>query len=741
MGKTEELINSLKESQFYRGQITHELNIGAREAHYADNILLTPAQSAYLKNFGIAQIYTHQAEALENFNSGKNTVLTTPTASGKSLAFNLPALSSIEKGLKCLYIFPAKALSNDQLISIEKMRKASGLDFVSGVYDGDTDAAVKARLRRDASLIITNPYELHQILPYHSKFTSFYSSLDLIVLDEAHRYRGVFGSNIAFLMRRLLRICSYYGSNPKIIAASGSISRAEEFMHKLTGLAFKEVKNSGAPSSPKKIIFWDPAKNIDKSAVTQAKDLLLACTGKNLQTLVFTKSRKMAESIRIWASRENKNGAEILSYRSGYSADLRRETENKFKNGIARAIVSTNALELGIDIGGLDCVIMAGYPGSVSSFWQQAGRAGRSGREAIIFFIPSEDAMERYILKYPDTVISGAFESPGISLENHNIAAGQILCAIAELPCAPDNPLMPDTCALNIIPELEKQGVLKRTARGLIYSGAIRPHDAVSLDSSGPASVKLKVDGRILEELPLSRTYNTAHKGAVHLYNGETYLIKELDLSSGEATAVKEPADYVTEPVTEEDVSILYVKKKIDFENFSIFFGDVNVTEFFKGFRKKQAGRMLGQEAMFLPPLKFNTEAVWFEISHEAEKELLEKRYDLDGSLHAAEHAMIGMAPLITMCDRNDIGGRSYSFHKAGRPCIFVYDGYEGGIGIAEKLFETYGIWLKITQANVNSCTCEKGCPSCVYSPKCGNNNEPIDKKGSLELLNLILRK
>jgi len=736
MGKIDELISSLKEASFYRGQIIHELDIPEKEASYADNLNLTHAQSAYLKNSGITRIYTHQAEALNNYNAGKNTVLTTPTASGKSLAFNLPALSAIEKSRKCLYIFPAKALSNDQLITIEKMRETSGLDFMSGVYDGDTDAALKARLRRDASIIITNPYELHQILPYHSKFADFYSSLDLIVLDEAHRYRGVFGSNIAFLMRRLLRICSYYGSSPRIMAASGSIRRAEEFMDKLTGLSFNEIKNSGAPAVAKKIVFWDAAKNVDKSAVTQAKDLLLASAGEELQTLVFTKSRKMAESIRMWASREDPSGMEILSYRAGYSADLRREIENKLKTGKARAIVSTNALELGIDIGGLDCVIMAGYPGTVSSFWQQSGRAGRAGREAVIFFIPSEDAMEQYILKYPETVMTGAFESASISLENPNITAGQILCALAELPCSPDNTLFTDTCAMQIIPELENQGVIKRTARGLMYSGGIRPHDAVSLDSSGPASVKLKVDGRILEELPLSRAYETAHKGAVHLYNGESYIIQELDLSRGEATAVLEAADYVTEPVTDEEVKILSVKKKVDFEGFCMCFGDVNVTEFFKGYRRKKSGRVLGQETMTLPPLTFNTEAVWFDISHEIENKILKNRFDLDGSLHAAEHALIGMAPLIAMCDRNDTGGRSYNAYMGGNPMIFVYDGYEGGIGIAEKLFETHENWLKITIENVSSCPCKTGCPSCVYSPKCGNNNNPIDKNGALVVLN-----
>ncbi|MBN2755088.1 MAG: DUF1998 domain-containing protein [Candidatus Goldbacteria bacterium] len=738
MGKIDLLIQDIEISKYYRGQIIKTVTLPESPARYCDTdrLILTPAQKKYLEALNLKNLYIHQAEAIKNHNNGLNSVLTTPTASGKSLAFNLPALSEIEKGRSCLYIYPAKALSNDQLISIEKMNSLSCLNFVSGVYDGDTDANTKQRLRREASVIITNPYELHQILPYHSKFADFYSRLSLIVLDEAHRYRGVFGSNIAFLIRRLLRVCNYYGVKPAVTAASGSIKNAPQFMYKLTGLPFEEISENGAPLAGKKIIFWDASKNSEKSPVTQAKDLLLSCTNNGLQTLVFTKSRRMAESIRMWASQED-GLLDIASYRAGYTPELRREIENNLKTGKSKAIISTNALELGIDIGGLDSVIMAGYPGTVSSFWQQSGRAGRSGKESVIFFIPSEDAMEQYILKFPETVMTRSFESANVSLENPNITAGQVLCALAELPYPSEgensSTMFSDTGADLIIPELEKQGVIKHTARGLIYSGGVRPHDAVSLDSSGPLSVKVKVDGKTLEELPLSRAYETAHKGAVHLYNGETYIITELDLAQGEATAEKKSADYVTEPVTEEEVKILALKKKINFNGFSLCYGDVNVTEFFKGYRRKKAGRTLGQENLVLPPLTFNTQAVWFDMSPSVISAV--SGFDLDGSMHAAEHAVIGMAPIIAMCDRDDIGGRSYSTYTNGNPVIFVYDGYEGGIGIAEKLFDSYKDWLRITLNNVSSCACEKGCPVCVFSPKCGNGNNPIDKPGSVEIL------
>jgi DEAD/DEAH box helicase domain-containing protein len=743
MGKIDSLIQDIEMSRYYRGQMVKSVLIPATPARYTDANAaeLSPAQKKYLEGLALKDLYVHQAQAVINHNNGLNSVLTTPTASGKSLAFNLPALSEIEKGRSCLYIYPAKALSNDQLLSIEKMNSLSGLNFISGVYDGDTDANTKQRLRREASVIITNPYELHQILPYHSKFADFYSRLGLIVLDEAHRYRGVFGSNIAFLIRRLLRICSYYGVKPAITAASGSIKNAAQFMNKLTGLPFTQINENGAPLAAKRIIFWDAAKNTEKSAVTQAKDLLLSCTRGDLQTLVFTKSRKMAESIRMWASQED-SSLDIASYRAGYTPELRREIENNLKTGKSKAIISTNALELGIDIGGLDSVIMAGYPGTVSSFWQQSGRAGRSGKESVIFFIPSEDAMEQYILKFPETVMTQSFESANVSLENPNITAGQVLCALAELPFPSEgednNTLFSDTGAGIIIPELEKQGVIKRTARGLIYSGGVRPHDAVSLDSSGPASIKLKVDGRILEELTLTRAYETAHKGAVHLYNGESYVITDLDLSQGEAAAEKKTADYVTEPVTEEEVKILDLKKKIDFEGFSLCYGDVNVTEFFKGYRRKKAGRTLGQENLELPPLTFNTQSVWFDFSPEITANISKQHFDPDGSMHAAEHAVIGMAPIIAMCDREDLGGRSYSTYVNGNPVIFVYDTFEGGIGISEKLFESFNDWLKLSLNNVSSCTCEKGCPACVFSPKCGNGNNPIDKSGSIEVLKIL---
>lgn len=742
MGKIELLIKDIEMSRYYRGQMVKTLTVPASPAVYnTEDLRFSPPLSKYLEGLGLKNLYTHQAEAVINHRNKLNSVLTTPTASGKSLAFNLPALSEIENGRTCLYIYPAKALSNDQLLSIDKMNELSGLDFISGVYDGDTDSATKQRLRRDASVIITNPYELHQILPHHSKFADFYSKLGLIVLDEAHRYRGVFGSNIAFLMRRLLRICRYYGAQPQITAASGSIKNAGSFMEKLTSLPFSVINKNGAPLAEKKIIFWDASLNPEKSAVTQAKDLLLSCARGGLQTLVFTKSRKMAESIRMWACREDST-IDISSYRAGYTPKLRREIEDSLKTGKSRAIISTNALELGIDIGGLDSVIMAGYPGTVSSFWQQSGRSGRSGGESAVFFIPSEDAMEQYILRYPETVMSRSFESANLSLENPNITAGQVLCALAELLYPSEgedkNSLFPGTCAQDIMPELEKQGVIKRTSRGFIYSGGLRPHDAVSLDSSGPASVKVKVDGFILEELPLTRAYETAHKGAVHLYNGESYVITNLDLSQGEATAEKKPADYTTEPVTEEDVKILSLKKKEEYEGFTLCFGDVNVTEFFKGYRRKKAGQTLGTETLELPPLTFNTESVWFDISPAVADAISGRSRDLDGSLHAAEHAIIGMAPVIAMCDRDDLGGRSYSAYTGGNPAIFVYDTYEGGIGISEKLFESCRDWLDIALKNVSACACEKGCPGCVYSPKCGNGNNPIDKAGCAEFLNIL---
>lgn len=709
-------------------------------ARFSEDMEFSPAIGKYLKSQGISGLYSHQAKAISLIRQGKNVIITTPTASGKTLGFNIPVFESIEKDndVKALYIYPAKALSNDQLNVLNEMKRSSGISLECGIYDGDTDADIKKHLRKNANIIITNPYELHHVLPYHPKWKDFYRSLKYVVIDEAHRYKGIFGSNIAFLLRRLKRILKLHGAAPQFIASTASIANPVEFMEKLTGEKFEAVSDSGAPSGEKHLALWDSSLFPERSVNTQTKDILLYSTKKDCQTLAFVASRRLSELIRKWANQED-SSVEILSYRAGYSPDMRRDIESKLKSGAIKGVVSTNALELGIDIGMLDVIIISGYPGTISSFWQQAGRAGRKMQDSAVFYLPHEDALQKYILKHPDILLSQKFESAIISIDNPNIIAGHVLCAISEA-MSESAKIFDDIETEPFVDILIAQGVVTKTQRGLVYAGSKRPQDVVGLDDIGGGSIKIKVDGRILEEITVTRAYDEAHKGAVHLFNGETYVIKELNLEQGYAVAAKEDVDHYTDTMKDEDVKILKVKKSKRYGSFDLNFGDVSVTETYKGYRTKKSGKVISTDPLLLPPLTFTTEALWVTLDASINRAVKKDPcLDFDGAIHAAEHALIALSPLWAMCDRNDIGGRSYPVYEDGASVIFIYDGYAGGIGISEKLFDIFPSLVSNTLALVSGCGCEDGCPDCVYSPKCGNNNNPIDKKGAVVILKELL--
>jgi DEAD/DEAH box helicase domain-containing protein len=739
MDRITKFIEDITAQKFYTKQITGLVDIPAVEAAYSTDAEFSPSIAKYLKSCGITNLYTHQAEAIKQARLGNNIIITTPTASGKTLGFNIPVLEAVEKDdeTTALYIYPAKALSNDQLNTLKEMRIASGIKVEMGIYDGDTEAQLKKHLREEANIIITNPYELHQVLAFHPKWKHFYKNLKYIVIDEAHRYKGIFGSNIGFLLRRLKRVLKVYKVKPQYIASTASIANPLEFMEKLTGEKFTVVDNNGSPSGEKHLALWDASFYPERSVHTQTKDILLYAAKSDYQTLAFVTSRRLSELIRRWANQEDRS-VEILSYRAGYPPDIRRDIESRLKKGEIKGVVSTNALELGIDIGRLDVIIISGYPGSISSFWQQAGRAGRKMQDSAVFFLPHEDAMQKYILRHPQILLSRNFENAIISTENPNIIAGHVLCAISEV-MAETTRIFEDINTEPFVETLIDKGVVSRTPRGLIYAGSKRPQDVVGLDSVGSSNVKIKIDGRILEEISVTRAYEEAHTGAVHLFNGETYVIKELNLGEGVATAVKEEVEHYTETMKDEDVKILKIKKSKEYGSYKLYFGDVSVTEIYKSYKTKKGGKVLSYDDLFLPPLTFKTEAVWFELAPHINKAVADKGFDFDGSIHAAEHALIALSPLWAMCDRNDIGGRSYPVYDGGNSVIFIYDGYDGGIGISEKLFDIFPSLVGNTFDMVKICDCENGCPYCVYSPKCGNNNNPIDKKGALVILEELL--
>ncbi len=739
MDKIKKLIKKIKSENYYKGQILNIIKLEKKEPVFADNLSFIPEIKKYLDYYEIKKLFSHQEIAISEIRKGNNIIIATPTASGKTLAFDIPVLEEIKKNNKttALFIYPTKALSNDQLNTLLNIKKITSLDFEADIYDGDTPSDKKKILREKANIIITNPYELHQILPYHWKWKKFLSNLKFLVLDESHRYRGVFGSNIALLLRRLKRILKLYNSKPQFIISTASLANPEEFSQKLTGESFILIDKSGAPSGKKYIIFWDSSFFPKKNVITQTKDLLLTTTSENFQTLCFTTSRKLSELIRIWANKEKKN-IEILSYRAGYLPEVRRDIEKKLKNNEIKGVVSTNALELGIDIGHLDIIIISGYPGSIISFWQQAGRAGRKMQESAIFYLPYEDALEKYLLKNPDILIDMNFENAIISLDNQNILTGHILCAASESPLIDKNHFDDIDCE-NIINKLNEKGLLTKTSKGFIYSGSIRPQDIVTLDNTGGKSIKIKVDGKILEKISLNRAFNEAYPGAVFLNQGQTYIIKELNVEEGVAYAKKENVDYYTEVLKDEQVKIIEIIKNKEFKNYKLFFGKVSVTEIYKSYRIKKSGQVISYETLNLPPLKFISESVWVELGDHIKGKTIKSGFDFDGAIHATEHSLIALSPIFAICEPDDLGGVSYPVYENGKSTIFIYDAFEGGIGISKKLYEIFPLLKEKTYDLVKNCQCENGCPYCVYSSKCGNNNNPIDKYGAVIILDELI--
>ena len=732
------LINSLKHTPFYRGQLRDVIKIAEKPPVFTENEKFSVGIKKYLESRGIENLYSHQTEVIKKIRQDKNTAITTPTASGKTLAFNIPVLEAVEKEkVSALYLYPAKALSNDQHNILKDIKKKSGLNFEPGIYDGDTPSGKKKYIRENCDVVISNPYMLHQILSYHNKWKKFYRRLKYIVIDEAHKYRGVFGSNISLLIRRLRRILKMYKSGPVFIISTASLANPLAFTHKLTGLDFELVSESGSPAGEKSLVLWDSSKLPDRSVSTQTKDILIHTTKNNFQTLCFIASRRMAELIRKWANMQDPS-IKILSYRAGYSPADRREIEQKLKKGEIKGVVSTEALELGIDIGQLDVIILSGYPGSISSFWQMAGRAGRKMQESAVFFMPHEDALQKYLLKNPKILTDMNFESAVVSTENININTGHILCSLSEAP-APSKKIFDGIETEKIMDTLIKKGLVAETPRGYIYSGGARPQEVVSLDNIESGEIKIKVNGKILETMDKARAFREAHEGAVHLHNGKSYVISRLSLEEGAAYAFEDKVDYYTQAVKKEDVKIIETKETKKFGRFTLNFGGVLVKEMYHAYRIKKSGIVVAQKDLALPPLKFNTEAVWLEIKPTAQEKLESENLDFDGALHAAEHGLIALSPLIAMCDTNDLGGYSYpSFGDEGAPVIFIYDAYEGGIGISKTLFNRFSRLASATTELIEKCGCESGCPSCVYSARCGNNNNPIDKAGSVVLLKYL---
>ena len=748
----EEFIKNIKRMQSYKKQIVNIQEIPAQEPRFGEleNPLPENLQTCILNRK--IKLYSHQAQAINLAREGKNVVIATPTASGKTLAFNIPVLEALTKDKKAtaLYLYPTKALTNDQLKVLRELEKDTNIRADANVYDGDTPQHQRASIRENSRIILSNPYGLHQYLPWHYKWRTFLQNLKFIVIDEAHVYRGVFGSNVAMLLRRLLRICSFYHANPQIILSSATIANPQEHAKKLTGKEFEIVSLDGAPRGKKSFVFWNPpfidsTNTIRRSTHQETKDLLTLNILKNLQTLCFTTSRQMAELITRWTKEEltkksPKLSNSVTAYRAGYLPQERRDIENRFKTKKLIGVVSTNALELGIDIGSLDSVIISGYPGTVISTWQQAGRAGRGTCDSFVTLVAFQNPLDQYFMKHPEDFFGRPHEQAIIDLHNRYISLGHIMCASSELPITEaDKQFFPELLSESIA-ALEQENLIRKTPRGWVYSGTARTTEVVNLESISHQTVTVTCNGNLLETLTLNKAYEEVHAGAVLLHQGETYISEELNLEDLTAKVRQENVNYYTEALKDVDVAI---KKTFEEKQngLKVGLGDLSITEIYHTYVTKTYDEVIKRQPLKLPPLSFSTVGMWFIIPAEIRAEIEAKGLDFAGGLHAVEHAMIAMSPIFAMCDRWDIGGLSTALHPdTGEATIFIYDGFEGGIGISETLYaDIKPLWEKTLQL-IDTCECKDGCPSCIYSPKCGNENEPLDKKAASIILKQLLK-
>jgi DEAD/DEAH box helicase domain-containing protein len=687
-------------------------------------------------------LYLHQRDAWDAAQRGEHVIVTTGTASGKTLGFNLPVLDAVSRDpkLRTLYLYPTKALAQDQARTLASFRLPRTR---AAIYDGDTPGERRWQIRRWANLILTNPDMLHVgVLPHHDRWGDVLSNLRYVVVDEAHVYRGVFGSHVGNVLRRLRRLARVYGAEPQFLLASATIANPGELARSLLGVGVTVVGADAAPRAERTIALWNPPLLDEElgqraSAIGEASRLYAALVSRGLRTICFAKSRRSAELIhRFTAERvEPATAARLAPYRAGYTPEQRREIERRLVEGELLGVAATDALELGIDIGLLDCAISVGFPGTVASLRQQWGRAGRR-EHGLAVLIASEDALDQYFMREPDTLLGRRVEAAILDHANPRVLDGHVLSAAFEGPLDDADRATLGDAALEraaLLPEL------KHTAAGFVWAGKDYPAARISLRSSTPDAVTVVEEetGTLLGLVELERSYSTIHDGAVYLHLGEPYLVRRLDLDGRTALVSPFRGDWYTMAKEETDTAILEERRRERRCGLVLCFGAVAVTERVVAYQRRRIStqEVIDLVQLDLPETTFETEAVWY-VPSDDQLEGFDALPKLLGSLHAAEHSMIALLPLWAMCDRWDIGGLSTNLHRqTGRPTVFVYDGHAGGVGIAERGFEVFEGWVADTARLLERCPCEHGCPSCVQSPKCGNLNEMLDKHGALTLL------
>jgi len=673
----------------------------------------------------------------------------TPTASGKSLIYVLPSLEAVcrDPEARALYLFPYKALEQDQLATLAGLVEKAGMaDRVTmSIYDGDTPQKDRRKIRaKPPSVLITNPDMLHMgILAYHDEWREFFANLRTVVVDELHVYRGIFGSHFHHVMRRLARVCRRHGAAPRFIVSSATIGNPADFAATLLGVPVEVISDSGAPRSGQHFLFVNPAGG---SPYTAATLLIIECVRAGMRTIAFTKARRITELLTSWISGTAPElMPSIASYRAGYLPSERRAIESRLARGDLMGVISTSALEHGIDIGGLDACILVGYPGSITSSWQRIGRVGRSDRESLVAFVALPDALDQYFMSNPPEFFGRGFENVSVDPANPVIASQHLLCAGAEIPLTPHDSAVYPESTMGLVEPLVREGrMVEDASGGAWYSLRRSPQRDVNLRAIGAGyTIVHESTQRTIGTVDGVRAFVECHEGALYLHQGQQFEVVELDRDRRRVMVRRVERDYYTQVLSEKETEILEVMASRRTAGYRVSLGRLRVTQEFKEYVRRRISdqQKLSSHPLDLPPLVYETVGMWWEIPDAVKEEATARELHYMGSIHASEHAAISLFPLLTICDRNDIGGISYPLHpQTSTSAVFIYDGFPGGIGLAAKGFEQVERLLDRTLSLISQCPCDIGCPSCIHSPKCGSGNHPLDKPGAIFVLESLVR-
>ncbi|MFF4531490.1 DEAD/DEAH box helicase [Streptomyces sp. NPDC001407] len=750
-------------------RITHTEHLPPRPGRHAPwPEKIRPEVVDAIRLAGIERPWAHQALTAEHALRGESVVVATGTASGKSLAYLAPVLSALldgaeapnGRGATALYLAPTKALAADQRRAVRALAEPLGKSVRPAVYDGDTPVEEREWVRQYANYALTNPDMLHRsILPAHPKWSSFLRALRYVIIDECHTYRGVFGSHVAQVLRRLRRVCARYGSHPVFLLASATASDPATAACRLTGVPVAEITEDSSPRGELVFALWEPPLTefhgekgapVRRTATAETADLLTDLVVQGVRTVAFVRSRRGAELISLIAQErlaavDRSLPSRVAAYRGGYLPEERRAIEHTLHSGELLGLSATTALELGVDVAGLDAVLISGYPGTRASLWQQAGRAGRTGRGALAVLVARDDPLDTYLVHHPEALFRQPVESTVLDPDNPYVLAPHLCAAAAELPLTEADLSLFGPEAPGLLTQLEGRKLLRRRAAAWHWTRRERAVDLTDIRGGGgrPVQVVEEGTGRLLGTVDAAAAHAAVHEGAVHLHQGRTYLVRHLDLDASVALVEQADPPYSTTARDTTAISILETSAEVPWGDARLCFGSVEVTNQVVSFLRRRliTGEVLGESKLDLPPRTLRTRAVWWTVTEDQLDDARVHPEALGGALHAAEHASIGMLPLFATCDRWDIGGVSVPLHPDTLlPTVFVYDGHSGGAGFAERAFHTAAEWLTATREAIAACECESSCPSCVQSPKCGNGNDPLDKKAAIRLLTHLLK-